>query len=87
MQKHVKVYMEHFDYIEQDLIPCEVCMGRAVDIHHIVYRSQGGTDEVRNLMALCRKHHDQAHDEKLKEAELKLIHGYFMTGVRKVFKH
>ena len=77
--------MDHFDYGEQDVILCEVCMKKAVDIHHIKYKSRGGKDEIRNLIALCRKCHDKAHAEKIKEGELKLIHGYYLAGVRKRF--
>jgi len=86
MKKHVKLYMEHFGYGEQDFIPCELCQSPANDIHHGQYKSRGGKDEIKNLMALCRRHHDQAHEEKISEGELKLIHGYFMAGERRVFK-
>jgi 5-methylcytosine-specific restriction endonuclease McrA len=86
MQKYIKIYLDHFDFKDQSEVMCEVCMKPAADIHHVTYRSRGGKDEIKNLMALCRKHHDQAHNEILKEGELKLIHGYFMAGVRKIFK-
>jgi len=44
---------------------CRVCHSRAVDIHHIVYRSHGGNDDERNLICLCRSCHEKAHsDEK-----------------------
>ena len=78
--------MKHFDYVVQEEMMCEVCMSPAVDVHHIQYRSRLGKDEIRNLMAVCRKCHDKAHSEEYKEGELKLIHGYFMAGVRKRFK-
>jgi 5-methylcytosine-specific restriction endonuclease McrA len=78
MQKHVKVYRKHFDYGEQDRVPCEVCGGNAVDIHHIVYRSRGGGDTIDNLMALCRYHHDMAHQEALKKEYLAKKHQLFL---------
>jgi hypothetical protein len=28
-----------------------------LDVHHIVPRSEGGTDELDNLLTLCHKHH------------------------------
>ena len=74
MQKHVKLYMKHYDYGEQDFVPCEHCGKKAVDIHHIVYRSQGGKDEIDNLIALCRKCHDMAHNEELIKGDLMLLH-------------
>ena len=42
-----------------------MCGGVASDVHHIVYRSQGGTDDVSNLIALCRTHHEKAHSKEL----------------------
>jgi 5-methylcytosine-specific restriction endonuclease McrA len=60
MKKHVKNYMRHYKYGEQDIIFCG-CGQQAVDIHHIKLKSCGGTDDVENLIALCRKCHDKAH--------------------------
>jgi len=60
MQPHTRIYLDEFDYAEQDFIPCEVCGKRAVDIHHIEARGMGGTskiDVIENLMALCRSCH------------------------------
>jgi len=59
MQPHTKIYMRYFDYGIDDVIPCEVCGAKAVDIHHIDGR---GKDKniISNLMAMCRKHHDAA---------------------------
>ena len=65
MKHHVKIYMKYFDYGEQDFIPCESCGKKAVDIHHLQFRSQGGDNEMGNLMALCRDCHD-IEDEKVK---------------------
>jgi 5-methylcytosine-specific restriction endonuclease McrA len=61
MKRHVKNYLKAHGYGEQDIIPCEECGGVAVDIHHKKFKSQGGTDDVENLIALCRKCHDRAH--------------------------
>jgi 5-methylcytosine-specific restriction endonuclease McrA len=36
------------------------CRASAVDVHHVVKRSQAGTDDAANLIALCRRCHDQA---------------------------
>ena len=57
--------MEHHGYCKEDIILCEICGQQAVDIHHKIHRSQGGTDEVDNLIALCRKDHEDAHSGKL----------------------
>ena len=61
MKKHVKIYMKHFGYGEQDVIMDELGDGVAADIHHILFKSQGGKDEIGNLIALSRQNHDFAH--------------------------
>lgn len=37
-----------------------------LEIHHIKYRSQGGSNAPDNLIALCSRHHKSVHDGKLK---------------------
>ena len=69
MQKHTKIYMDYFGYGEDDFIPCEIpgCGVRANDTNHIKCRGMGGSktkDYIENLMALCRKHHDEYGDKK-----------------------
>lgn len=70
MQKHIKNYLEHHSLSGFEFIPCEVCGGKAVDIHHIVPRSKFGKnrkheqDHHSNLIALCRGCHDKAHQDK-----------------------
>ena len=52
--------MAYFGYSIADFVPCEICEGKAVDIHHIEARGMGGTkkpDVIENLMALCRHCH------------------------------
>lgn len=89
-QKHVKIYFQHFNIGEQDLVTCECCMkqgradGEGFDIHHLNGRGKG-KDVIKNLMCLCRKHHDMAHAGKITKSELQLIHGYFLIGMRKRF--
>ena len=65
MQNHTKVYMQFFDYGEQDFVMCEMCQqDRAVDIHHLTKQSKFGNkkekDYIENLMALCRDCHNKA---------------------------
>lgn len=61
MKKYIKNYLKHYNIGEQDIILCEECGAVAVDIHHIVKRSQGGSDDVSNLKALCRRCHNLKH--------------------------
>lgn len=74
MQKHTKIFFNHHGYGEQDTIMCQYCRCRvAVDIHHIEFKSQGGKDEITNLIALCRPDHEAAHRKTIKAEELKSI--------------
>jgi len=34
-------------------------------VHHIVFKSQGGSDAPSNLITLCKKHHDALHKGKI----------------------
>jgi hypothetical protein len=33
------------------------CTAREVEVHHVVYQSQGGSDDPSNLTSLCPFHH------------------------------
>ena len=83
MQKYIKIYLDHFDYKTESEVMCEACGSQAVDIHHIDGRGKE-KDVIKNLMALCRKHHTMAH-EKIPKSEMQLIHNYFLQGTRKRF--
>ena len=67
MQKHTKNYMNHYGYVCQEEIMCEICGSPAVDIHHKTKKSicakRGikDKDHIDNLIALCRECHDVAH--------------------------
>lgn len=78
--------MNYFGYGEQDYIKCEVCASRAVDIHHIKYRSQGGGDNIENIMALCRTCHDKAHSGKAIQPYFQDIHNRFLENFRSYAK-
>lgn len=74
MKKHVKTYMRHHGYAEQDFIPCEVCGAQAVDVHHIDPKGMGGSKErdgIGNLIGLCRVCHIKAHANEITKEELK----------------
>ena len=84
MKKHTLIYMNHFGYDISDFIPCEVCGGRAVDIHHIEARSMGGSktkDTIENLMAVCRPCHIFYGDKKQYKEYLKDKHDKALNKV------
>jgi hypothetical protein len=46
---------------------CRWCgVTRHLHVHHIVYRSERGSHQERNLITLCDVHHDLAHSNKRK---------------------
>lgn len=53
----------------RDNYSCQNCKGKCKDsrleVHHIVFRTNGGSDEEANLVTLCKTCHDKLHDGKL----------------------
>jgi 5-methylcytosine-specific restriction endonuclease McrA len=48
--------------LERDNHECTQCSATdPLEVHHIVYRSQGGTDELDNLTTLCEPCHTAIH--------------------------
>lgn len=60
--------------LNRDNYTCQCCKTRKrnLHVHHIVYRSNGGSDEEDNLIVLCKSCHDKLHKGKLKDFEAKL---------------
>ena len=66
-------YQKGFDYeyssrreavLNRDSYTCQCCDKKHVrlEVHHIIFRSLGGTDGERNLITLCEKCHKLVHD-------------------------
>lgn len=55
--------------LNRDNYTCQCCKGKHKDskleVHHIVFRSQGGSDEEANLITLCHTCHKALHDGKI----------------------
>lgn len=55
--------------LNRDNYTCQYCKGKHKDskleVHHIVYRSNGGSDEANNLITLCHTCHKALHDGKI----------------------
>lgn len=56
--------------LNRDGYTCQCCKGKRRDskleVHHIIFRSQGGSDEEDNLITLCHTCHWKLHNEGLK---------------------
>lgn len=74
MLEHVKNYLNHFGYTKADIIFCEICGAVSTDIHHIKYRSQGGSNKIDNLAALCRGCHELVHAGIIDQEEVQEAH-------------
>ncbi len=64
----------------RDQYTCQHCGKRLLplEVHHIIWRSKGGSDEEENLITLCNKCHSKVHNRGL---ELK-INGKYRTQLR-----
>ena len=55
--------------LNRDNYTCQYCKGKHKDskleVHHIIFRSQGGSDEENNLITLCHTCHKALHDGKI----------------------
>jgi hypothetical protein len=43
------------------------------DPHHLEQRGSGGDDDPKNLITLCRNHHNMAHAKRIPKEELREI--------------
>lgn len=48
-----------------DVLFCAVCGKVATNLHHIKYKSQGGNDDVSNLIPLCYSCHASHHNKNI----------------------
>lgn len=77
--------------LARDKYICQNCKGKEkekrLEVHHIIYRSKGGSDKADNLITLCKICHDKTHDNTiiLKGGRLKgnLLHATQMNSIRK----
>lgn len=56
--------------LNRDNYTCQYCKGKHKDskleVHHIIFRSQGGSDEESNLITLCHTCHKALHNGKIR---------------------
>lgn len=55
--------------LNRDGYKCQCCKGKHMDskleVHHIIFRSQGGSNEAENLITLCHTCHKALHDGRI----------------------
>lgn len=55
--------------LDRDNYTCQYCKGKSKDskleVHHIIFRSQGGSEESKNLITLCKTCHGKLHNGKV----------------------
>ena len=55
--------------LDRDKYECQYCKGKSKDsrleVHHIQFRSENGSDDVENLITLCKTCHDKVHASTL----------------------
>ena len=77
--------------LDRDNYICQYCKGKTKDskleVHHIIFRRNGGSDEESNLICLCKTCHDKLHKDEIslnKKGKFKsqLKHATQMNSIR-----
>ena len=83
--ENVKQYV-----LTRDKRTCQHCgkIETRLEVHHIKFRSQGGTDNPSNLITLCSKCHKDLHSNKIfiNKAIKEYKPNIFMSFIKTVFK-
>ncbi len=90
-------YQKGFDYgfssrreaiLHRDSYTCQLCGKKhtLLEVHHIIWRSRGGSDDEDNLITLCHDCHDKIHKDILtvdkKPRKLNLKYATHMSIIR-----
>ena len=69
--------------LSRDAYTCQCCKTKqgTLQVHHIIYRSNGGSDEESNLITLCKNCHAKLHKGELNNFASKLV-GKKKTNLR-----
>lgn len=77
--------------LTRDKYTCQYCKGKTKDgkleVHHIIFRRNGGSDEQDNLICLCKTCHDKLHEglinlKKIGKVKGQLKHATQMNSIR-----
>lgn len=85
-----KAFVRH-----RDNYTCQYCHGKTkdvrLDVHHIIWKSKGGTDDTDNLITLCHTCHEDVHKHRIeleisedlkKKSSMHLMHAAAMNTMR-----
>ena len=65
--------------LNRDNYECQICHGKHKDskleVHHIVFRSQNGSDDESNLITLCKTCHDKLHKDFKEDKKIPNLKG------------
>lgn len=65
--------------LDRDNYTCQICKGKHKDskleVHHIIFRSQDGSDDENNLITLCKTCHDELHKKARKGEKILNLRG------------
>ena len=71
MPVHKTIYMRDMGCGEDDVLVCDCekgfnpdCEYIARDVHHVDFKSEGGKDELKNLVAVSGNCHTKSHGKK-----------------------
>lgn len=83
--------------LNRDGYKCHICKTKKknvkLEVHHIIFRSNGGSDDADNLITLCHDCHKKLHDSKVKlnlkgKPKGQLKHATQMNSIRmQLLKH
>lgn len=76
--------------LNRDNYTCQNCKGKSKDskleVHHIIFKSNGGSDEPNNLITFCKTCHDKLHKGRIKlnggKTKGQLKHATQMNSIR-----
>lgn len=77
--------------LSRDGYVCQCCKGKSkvgkLEVHHIIYRKNGGSDCSNNLVTLCKSCHDRLHSNQITlkndgKIETKLKYATQMNSIR-----
>lgn len=55
--------------LQRDEYTCQFCgTRRNLEVHHLLYRSHGGKDDLDNLLTLCHRCHAAVHERTMRVA-------------------